>query len=57
MKVPGVDGDVRTVKVTRRGDCSGLQVSYRKRGDVVIVKIDERGEFDCRYKRVVVRFS
>ncbi|HET7236349.1 MAG TPA: hypothetical protein VFK59_07945 [Actinomycetota bacterium] len=57
VRVPGVDGAVTSVKVTRRGDCSGVDIGYRKRGDVVTVKIDERGEFDCYYKRVVVRFS
>ena len=57
VRVPGVDGDVNLVKVTRRGDCSGIAITYSKRGDVVTVKITETGEFDCYYKRVTVRFS
>jgi hypothetical protein len=57
VRVPGVDGQVRSVRVARRGDCSGTDVSFTKRGDVVTVKVVSRGEFDCYFTRVSVRHT
>jgi hypothetical protein len=57
VRVPGVDGNVTRVSVQRRGDCSDLSVTYRKNGDNVTVKIAESGDFDCYYKRVIVRHT
>lgn len=57
VRVPGVDGHVTRVKANGDGDCSGKQITFTKRGNVVKVKITHTGVFDCTYTSVVVRYS
>jgi hypothetical protein len=57
VRVPGVRGRVTRVIARGEGDCSGKEITYRKRGDVVRVKILHRGDFDCTYADVIVRYE
>jgi hypothetical protein len=57
VKVPGVDGHVTRVSANGDGDCSGRQITFTKRGNVVKVKITHTGDFNCTYTWVVVRYS
>lgn len=57
VRVPGIKGKVTRVIANGEGDCSGKRVTYRKRGDVVRVKILHRGDFDCTYGDIVVRYE
>ena len=56
VRVPGVEGPVTAVRAPGTGDCSGKDVTYRKRGDVVRVRITHTGEFDCTYAGITVRY-
>lgn len=57
VRVPGVTGRVTRVIARGTGDCSGKRLSFRKRGDVAIVKVTNVGEFDCSYSTIIVRHT
>jgi hypothetical protein len=57
VRVPGVRGRVTRVIAQGEGDCSGKEITWRKRDSVVRVKILHRGDFDCTYTDVIVRYE
>lgn len=56
VKVPGVKGKVRRVRVAHTGDCSTLEVDWRKRRSKVLVTASVTAEADCELRTVRVRY-
>lgn len=57
VKVPGVKGKVRRVRVETTGDCRGMDVRWRKRRSRVLVNLSVSAESNCKVRTVRIRYG
>jgi hypothetical protein len=57
VAVPGVHGQVTSVRAAMTGDCSPRDLRWRKQGTVVRVTISVTANTDCQIREVRVRSS
>ena len=57
VKVPGVRGEVRRVRVATTGDCAPQDIRWRKRRAKVLVTVSVAAEANCEVRTVRVRYG
>ena len=57
VSVPGVRGNVTRVSASLTGDCNTNEISWRKRGSTVLVKISVSADANCEVRTVRVRYA
>ena len=57
VSVPGVRGNVMRVSASLTGDCNTNEISWRKRGSTVLVKISVSADANCEVRTVRVRYA